>query len=449
MICVSISKSQICQEEKCGKRCSYGYINQKAQYCVNHKKNEMINVNYKHKYKDKKCIEDGCKKTPSFNYLGSKGLLYCKTHAKENMINISSSKCITSGCIKHRLYGLPEGKPEYCRIHRIKGMIEIYKKKCEEKECLVIPSFGFKGDKVRFCVNHAIENMVCLSGKYCLNEDCKKRATFGIEHKKPFFCFDHKENDMEDVVNKKCNFDECNHVTTWGYGYPGKLVERCAKHKEEGMILRPRKKCMECEEFAIYGLNKPMHCEEHQKVEEYNLLERKCISCGLLNVLGKEEKCGFCDPIVLKRYRLVKQREIKFLFDSQKIKYENYDEQLPGKCNKKRHDFVFDADTHKIVVEVDEHQHDNYNCECEQVRMAQITQAIGMPTIFIRYNPDNYNVNNVIIKTSKIERQKILIKTLYELKLLSPKNTQEFLRVCYLYFNQFNGTLQLTNIPIT
>ena len=113
---------------------------------------------------------------------------------------------------------------------------------------------------------------------------------------------------------------------------------------------------------------------------------------------------------------------------------------------KKRPDFVFDAYTHKIVVEVDEHQHDNYNCECEQVRMAQITQAIGMPTIFIRYNPDNYNV---IIKTSKIERQKILIKTLYELKLLSPKNTQEFLRVCYLYFNEFNGTLQLTNIPIT
>ena len=70
--------------------------------------------------------------------------------------------------------------------------------------------------------------------------------------------------------------------------------------------------------------------------------------------------------------------------------------------NVTRPDFVFDYNTHKFVVKVDEHQHNNYNCQCEQVRMAQITQSIGIPTIFIRYNPykykDKYKVNGKTIK---------------------------------------------------
>jgi len=408
----------------------------------------MINLIYKKNYGTKKCIEEKCNMTASYNYFGKKGKLYCQTHAKENMTNISSSKCLQEGCLAQKRYGFIKGKVEYCGNHKKEGMIDLYQKRCEEKKCLKIQSYGFKGNKANFCMDHALEGMVDLCGKYCLDEDCKKRATLGIKKNKSMSCATHKDEEMTDVINNRCSQQYCKKiVTSWGYGYPGKKVERCATHKEEGMILRPRKRCMECKEFAIYGLDKPLHCEEHQKSEECNLLEKKCVSCGLLNVFGKENKCGFCDPVVFKRYRLAKQREVKFLFDSNKIKYESYDEQLPDKCNKKRPDFVFDANTHKIVVEVDEQQHNSYNCECEQVRMAQVTQAIGMPTIFIRYNPDKYKVNNVTIKTSKINRQNTLLKTIYELKFLQPKNTREFLRVCYLYFDDFDGMIQLTNIP--
>jgi hypothetical protein len=41
-----------------------------------------------------------------------------------------------------------------------------------------------------------------------------------------------------------------------------------------------------------------------------------------------------------------------------------------------------------ICIECDEHQHMTY--ECDVPRMVNITQDIGLPTVFIRWNPDKY-----------------------------------------------------------
>ena len=71
--------------------------------------------------------------------------------------------------------------------------------------------------------------------------------------------------------------------------------------------------------------------------------------------------------------------------------------------NTYRPDILYDCDTHIVVVECDENQHRNYNWEAcannkslrhsEDKRMFAISQAYGLPAIFIRWNPDNFRVN--------------------------------------------------------
>jgi very-short-patch-repair endonuclease len=54
--------------------------------------------------------------------------------------------------------------------------------------------------------------------------------------------------------------------------------------------------------------------------------------------------------------------------------------------------FLYDCKTHYVVLEVDEEQHRGKTYECDQKRMWEIAQSLGMPSIFIRYNPDKYKV---------------------------------------------------------
>ena len=54
------------------------------------------------------CIEEECKTRASFNYKENKNPLYCKKHAKENMINIKSRKCLETNNFYNRYEKLKE-----------------------------------------------------------------------------------------------------------------------------------------------------------------------------------------------------------------------------------------------------------------------------------------------------------------------------------------------------
>ena len=48
-----------------------------------------------------------------------------------------------------------------------------------------------------------------------------------------------------------------------------------------------------------------------------------------------------------------------------------------------------------VIVEIDENQHTDYDCSCENKRLMQISQDLGhRPVIFIRFNPDGYTTQN-------------------------------------------------------
>ena len=147
------------------------------------------------------------------------------------------------------------------------------------------------------------------------------------------------------------------------------------------------------------------------------MIEQECNKCYLKNILNLDNLCLYCeipeDKIIMK-----KQYQVKKWLDEQKYNYVSYDKPIDnGICNKYRPDFVFESNNSafSIVIEVDEHMHKRgeYTPECEEIRMINISQSLGQPTIFIRFNPDPYHKNGEkITNYVPLERFKILKKIL-------------------------------------
>jgi hypothetical protein len=111
--------------------------------------------------------------------------------------------------------------------------------------------------------------------------------------------------------------------------------------------------------------------------------------------------------------------------------YESYDQIVgSGVCGKERPDFMWDAGTHKVVLEVDEYQHGDRDVVCETNRMKNITSSNGMPTYWIRYNPDGE-----FQRVREQTRKNMLLAVLKEALSTAPKNANEFCRVVYLFYD--------------
>ena len=206
------------------------------------------------------------------------------------------------------------------------------------------------------------------------------------------FCVEHKEEGMEDVKHKRCEAARCKTSAT--YGIPAKPATACAQHKTIGMIVYPRKTCSHslgrCTNTGTHEHAKKRFCETHAPPGSTNLALAPCTKCALLDVLT-DGLCPTCDPVTIARATHAKELAVKALLDLNGLKYVTHDRVVDGgACELYRPDFVFDAGTHMVVVEVDENQHKSYVCLCEQQRMVNLSQALGMQTLFIRYNPDEF-----------------------------------------------------------
>ncbi len=129
---------------------------------------------------------------------------------------------------------------------------------------------------------------------------------------------------------------------------------------------------------------------------------------------------------------------------SENIKYLSHDRMIDrGECLKSRPDFIIDCNTHFIVLEVDENQHKSYDNICEFNRMVNISQTLGMRTIFIRYNPDpyiddtkkKYNPNPTI-------RKNILFKCIDRYK----KIPNHYCEAEYLFYDNYVDNRNTTKI---
>jgi hypothetical protein len=76
---------------------------------------------------------------------------------------------------------------------------------------------------------------------------------------------------------------------------------------------------------------------------------------------------------------------------------------------------VYDFGDKIVILECDEHQHQERACACEQTRMVNIGQSFGgIPVYFIRWNPDDYSPENSRKKPEDIKKRYKLVGDLLD-----------------------------------
>ena len=341
----------------------------------------------------KKCIE--CNITANFNVKG-KPALYCFKHKLDNMINVYKKTCIYDGCTTLPNYNFAGKKGGiYCNKHKLDDMIDVLHKTCSYDGCSTQPSYNFAGKKGGiYCNKHKLDDMIDVLSKTCGYEACfitKPSYNFAGE-KQGIYCVTHKLNDMIDVIHKTCKSDWC----------------------------------------SIIPYNK--------KYDGY------CLFC-YINL--------FPDKPVSRNYKTKEYAVIEFI----KTKFPNLnfiaDKIVSDGCSRRRPDLFLDILYQIIIIEIDENQHTDYDCFCENKRIMELSQDLGhRPIVFIRFNPDDYkkdgknitscwgqNKNGIcVVKKSKQKEWLERLNTLEDqIKYWTdPENmTDKTIEIIHLYYDVF------------
>lgn len=439
----------MCNEYKCKKQPIFNIVGEKALYCLEHKLDIMVDV------KNKICLEPSCKTRPSYNNPGKNVALYCSEHKLGEMVNVVSKTCLELSCEKQPAYNNPGEKITlYCSEHKLDRMINVKNKTCLEPSCKKQPIFNVLSEKIAlFCSDHKLDEMIDVKHKTCLEPSCITRPIYNLPGTKvALYCLEHKLDVMVDVKHKTCSEKLCKSRPT--FNIPGHSPAFCTKHKKEGYIKNPTRKCSSCNSISIFGKNSndgAEHCYLHKEDDEINLIERKCSECEMTYILNEYGICDYCDPRTREKV-IRKEIVIKNLLDKNNIKYNSHDRTIENGnrlvCGQRRPDFLFDCNEYFLCLEVDENQHrvENYSCECK--RMFEIVGSIGMPVFFLRYNPDSFkNIDGRKSRISTSKRHDILLRAVKSLLECPPKDESEFIRIRYLFYDGwFDGDIDYETI---
>jgi len=340
-------------------------------------------------------------------------------------------KCKEEKCNRQPLYAFKNDKPIYCSLHKIDGMINTRSNVCIKEDCDTSASFNFSGEKAKYCNKHKSSDMVNVINKKCKEDNCSITPSYGLEKYNPIYCTKHKKENMFEVDKKICEEDNC--LISALYGFEKNKPIFCSQHKKETMINVRNNLCKNetCNKQPSYGIDKPIYCKEHSEKNMIDLRSKffNCISCNLKYRQSYNKKnqtlCCYCNPT-----KQIKTKEItikNLLIKNGYVENIDFKHDKPcnisNECNKYRPDFVFDCNNYFVILEVDEFQHKYYDAQCELTRMNNICFNLGLPCIFIRYNPDA----SVPIKTKHL----ILLE---KLKKYLNYNITEAIKIEYLFY---------------
>ena len=158
---------------------------------------------------------------------------------------------------------------------------------------------------------------------------------------------------------------------------------------------RIRSQCKECDGSAI--------CE-HDRIRS------QCKECGgsslcksCKDVRGNSKYDGYClrcfiylfpNTPVYRNYKTKETAVKDFVVENFSNVTWRTDKAVQDGCSRKRPDLLLDLGYQVIIIEVDEHKHNSYECSCENKRIMELSQDVDhRPIVLIRFNPDNY-INN-------------------------------------------------------
>jgi len=199
-----------------------------------------------------------CNKQSNYGILGKKAE-YCAEHKSDQMVDLSNKRCISNNCFKRAIYGLFGQKKEYCLEHKSNDMIDLINKRCIIHNCKKLAYYQKK-----YCREHKVSSdKTKNNSKLCIEPTCNKNASFNLPGNPRKYCATHKSNMMVDVVHRICIWNNCNKRTYNKQNY-------CIIHK-----IIELNKCVLCEKIATYklfGLDEPQYCNEHATTDMIQVL---------------------------------------------------------------------------------------------------------------------------------------------------------------------------------
>ena len=219
--------------------------------------------------------------------------------------------------------------------------------------------------------------------KKCSFEGCPIKYALFSDNKesKKRYCFNHKLEGMINVKNLKCKHQrrksECKECGGSSFCEHSRQKSTCKECGGSSICKHQRKKSR-CKECGGSSLCKSTWCETrgNKKYEGY------CLVCFIHL---------FPDKPVVKNYKTKEKTVVDFVKTEFKQFDWIYNKRIQDGCSSRMPDLLLDLGYQVLIVEIDENQHQAYDCTCENKRLMQISQDTGhRPVVFIRFNPDEY-----------------------------------------------------------
>lgn len=335
----------------------------------------------------------------------------CKTH--------SGLKCIYDNCTNVPITG------NFCNRHSGK------RKKCSNDECDKYAQNNGKcfSHKAKLnnciiigCLNKVRSNnkLLCLScGNRCSIVYCNNNIY------KDDVCLNHSNYIQKICIIKNCNNKAINKnlCTKHGCNRTKCSIENCNKNAVINKLCGPHnipKNCSfnKCTKRAIVaGL-----CYEHNP-------DYKCINCNIMWTQVRGDTCS--GPACKGLSRRIEYQMVDYILEYYEELNWIHNKTIDTDCNTYRPDLRLELDDRMLIIECDERYHQGIEISCEITRMFNIHQDFGIPTIFIRWNPDNTKDINIKLE----DRLNELIEKINDyLQLDTEELVQSYPMIEYLYY---------------
>ena len=283
---------------------------------------------------------------------------------------------------------------------------------CTEPDCRNKACYNYQGRHPMVCEHHKYDGMIIIKKTKCIHEKCNRNARFNIPNEKStIYCIDHKLPDMIDIENALYNYynvqqvrDKTKQIIYEFYHKPNNF-ELAAQRKIDKKRVSESKcfkdGCDKTPKFNAPHKNGGMYCDEHKKMFMINVVDRQCRTpfCTTRALKKYDYHCLFCfvhlfphSPLT-RNYKTKEASVVEFV----KTTFPQYtwinDKRVQDGCSRRRPDLLLDLGDQVLIIEVDENQHLDYDCSCENKRVMELSQDVGhRPIVFIRFNPDSYVV---------------------------------------------------------
>jgi len=401
-------RSQICI--KCNsKYASFNFSGEKPMFCKQCSTDDMINV------KKKLCVTCN-KKQPNFNLLGKRAM-FCKQCSTNDMVNVNGKKC-TKCKKKEPNFNLPGERPKFCKKCSTDNMINVKAKKCIKCN-KAQPNFNLPGEQPRFCKKCSTNDMVNVRSKMCVK--CKKTcAYFNLPGQKALFCKQCSTKDMVDITSPKCI--TCNKKRPL-YNLPGKKALFCRGCSGLSMTNVHNKKC----------IGQSGKCEQWVGSRKYG---KYCAFC-FVNTFpdNLKSKKAYIKSKELKVRHFINEHFDGFIHDKPLI-IDHCD------CTiRRRPDHYKLINNTMLCIETDENQHKSYDEMDKETRYNDLFMAHSGKWVYIRFNPDSYNIT----VDNKLTRRNPLIKTRLDvlkqeikkqIKRINNEENKNPVDIVYMYYDE-------------